>query len=206
MTTKSQDEAPFKVGDIAVVMAGLGGPNNVREKPATGGRRIGKIPEHAVLAILPKPEGWRGAYPHRDGTYEWWYVRGRTGTEPADGRFQVIEGWTVASKQGQSYLRRMEPSQGCLDTMGTALDTHLQIGQQAYVLPLDGLNVREAADPHAKRIGGLVQGTVVTLEGGPECDSKMVWWQVKPLNAPQPKGWASEGNILEWFLAPLTLM
>ena len=206
LKSKSRAEATLKAGDLAVVMAGMGGSNNVREKPATSGRRIGQIPEHTVLAILPKPENWRGAYPHRDGTYEWWYVRGRTETKLADGRFRVIEGWTATSKNGQSYLMLMEPGHGCLDTMGTALDTHLQNGQQAYVLPPEGLNVRKAGDPHAERIGGLVQGMVVTVHGSPVCDSKMVWWRVEPLDSPEPAGWASEGNNSEWFLAPLTLM
>jgi hypothetical protein len=89
--------------------------------------------------------------------------------------------------------------------MGTSLETHLEVNQQAYVLPPEGLNVRKEADPLADRIGGLGQGAIVTISGGPVCDTKMVWWQVKPLSAAGPAGWVSEGNILEWFLAPLTL-
>jgi hypothetical protein len=193
-------------GDLTVVIAGRGGPNNVRKKPKPTSRRIGKIPEHAVLAILPKPEGWSRGYPYDDGVYVWCYVRGRTKNKRSDGSFKVIEGWTVAGKDDQSFLRRMPRSQGCLDTMGTALDTHLQQGQEAYVLPKEGLNVRKAGDPHAAKVGALRTGTVVTVTGDPECDSKMVWWQVEPLNAPGSRGWASEGNILEWFLAPLTLL
>lgn len=89
--------------------------------------------------------------------------------------------------------------------MGTALDTHLQAGQQAYVLPSDGLNLRKEADPKATRVGGLPQGTVVTLTGRPQCSNKTVWWQVQRIGAAGPAGWASEGNLVEWFLAPLTL-
>jgi hypothetical protein len=196
----------LKPGDLAVVIAGRGGPNNIRRDPKIGARIKGKIPEHAVLAILPKPEGWTGTYPYNDGTYVWFYARGRTQAKHVDGRFKVVEGWTAASKNGASFLRRMIPSLGCRDTMGTALDTYLGHGQQAYVLPADGLNVRTQADLRGDKIGGFRAGTVVTVTGTPECDTKMVWWQVEPLKASGPSGWVSEGNTLEWFLAPLTLM
>ncbi|MCO6452685.1 MAG: SH3 domain-containing protein [Caldilineales bacterium] len=196
----------LQVGDLAVVIAGQGGPNNVRRSPKIGARIKGKIPEHAVLAILPKPAGWQGAYPHSAGGFLWWYVRGRTETKTADGRFKVIEGWSAASENSTAFLRRMPPSVGCLDTMGTTLDTNLQSGQQAYVLPKDGLNVRRNSAPNATRVGGLRTGSIVEITGGPECDSKMVWWQVKSLHPAAQSGWVSGGNILEWFLAPLTLM
>jgi hypothetical protein len=196
----------LRIGDLAVVIKGKGDPNNVRRDPRIGARIKGKIPEHAILAILAEPTGWAKAYPYDDGTYVWFYVRGRTKAKHADGRFKVVEGWTASSQNGRPFLSRMVPSLGCRDTMGTALDTHLGHGQQAYVLPADGLNVRKEADPLGDKIGGLLAGTVVTVMGDPKCDTKMVWWQVKPLNASGPSGWASEGNILEWFLAPLTLM
>jgi hypothetical protein len=194
-------------GDLAVVIPGKGGSSNIRTEPKIGHRNPrldpfvkGGVPEHAVLAILPKPSGWTKDYPYRHGGHVWFYVRGRS-VEPkgADGRFTVIEGWAAASENGDPFLKRMIPSQGCLDTMGTALDTHLSQGQQAYVLPAIGLNVRQQADPHSKVKGGLPAGTVVTVLGKPHCNSKMVWWQVKPGH------WVSEGNSLEWLLAPLTL-
>ena len=195
----------IQVGDLAIVIPGHGGPNNVRRNPRIGARIKGKVPEHAVLAILSKPAIWQGAYPHADGRFVWWYVRGRTETKTADGRFKVIEGWSAVSENGMNFLRRMPPSVGCLDTMGTSLDTHIQSGQQAYVLPKEGLNVRRNADPHAARVGGLPTGSVVEITGGPECDSKTVWWKVNSLHPAGLSGWVSEGNILEWFLAPLTM-
>lgn len=200
----------LKPGDLAVVNQG-GGLNNVRAKPDTGGAVRGQIPENAVLAILAKPTNWRRAYPHNDGVHVWWYVRGRTEDRLTGGRFRVIQGWTAANKNDQSFLTRIDTVQGCLDTMGTSLGTHLSIGQEAYVLPSKGLNVRKEADPQGDQVGGLAQGTVVEVLGGPECNTKMVWWQVKPVNSPGPSGWASEGSglissIEEWFLVPLTLM
>ena len=147
---------------------------------------------------------------HSDGVHVWWYVRGRTDKKLAPDRFEVIEGWTAANENADPFLMRMENVIACRDTMGTALDTHLETGQQAYVLPPDGLNIRKEADPHATRVGGLPQGTVVTVTGDPECDTKMVWWQAQRIGATSPAGWVSEGSglipsIQEWFLVPLTL-
>jgi hypothetical protein len=192
----------LNAGDLALVIPGKGA-NNVRTKP--NGTVKGQIPEHAVLAILPRPAGWTGAYPYGDGVHVWWYVRGRTEKKLASDQFEVIEGWTAASKKDDPFLLRMESVIACRDTMGTALDTYLQTGQQAYVLPPDGLNIRKEADPHATRVGGLLQGTIVTVAGKPECDTKMVWWQAQRIGAAGSAGWVSEGNIVEWFLAPLTL-
>lgn len=192
----------LSAGDLAIVIPDKGA-NNVRNKP--NGAAKGQIPEHAVLAILPRPAGWTGAYPHDDGVHVWWYVRGRTEKKLASDQFEVIEGWTAASERADPFLLRMDTVIACHDTMGTALDTHLQAGQQAYVLPSKGLIIRREADPHATLLGGLLQGTIVTVTGTPGCDTKMVWWQVQRMGTASPAGWVSEGNIVEWFLAPLTL-
>lgn len=192
----------LNAGDLAIVIPGSG-PNNVRQRPNIRSARKGQIPEHAVLAILPRPAGWTGAYPHSDGVHVWWYVRGRTDKKLAADRFEVIEGWTAANENSIAFLQRMDTAIACHDTMGTGLDTHLQAGQEAYALPSDGLNIRKEADPQATRVGGLAQGTIVRVMGGPKCDTKMVWWQAQRIGAAGPAGWVSEGNIVEWFLAPL---
>lgn len=205
----------LSAGDLAIVISG-NGPNNVRQKPdiksplVKAKKEESQIPEHAVLAILPRPAGWSGTYPLDDGVHVWWYVRSRTEKKLVADRFDVIEGWTAASENGHVFLLKMDTAVACRDTMGTGLDTHLQTGQEAYVLPPDGLNLRSDADPHATRIGGLAQGTVVTVTGSSRCDGKMVWWQVQRSGAARPAGWVSEGSgllasTLEWFLAPLTL-
>lgn len=197
----------LNAGDLALVIPGKGA-NNVRSKP--NGTVTGQIPEHAVLAILSRPADWTNAYPYNDGIHVWWYVRGKTDKKPAADRFEVIEGWTAANENNQAFLQRWESAVACLDTMGTALDTHLQAGQEAYVLPPDGLNIRSEADPHATRVGGLLQGKIVTVTGKPRCDTKMVWWQMQRIGVTSPVGWVSEGSgllssDLEWYLAPLTL-
>jgi hypothetical protein len=195
----------INIGDLAIVIPDAGGANNVRRDPRIGARIKGKIPEHAVLAILPKPVGWQGAYPYDDGVHRWLFVRGRTAEQRSDGRFKIVQGWTAASKNGVTYLGRMSESHACHDTMGTSLQTQLRTGQQAYVLPADGLNVRKQADPQGAYLGGLLSGAVVVVNGGPACDTKMVWWQVQPLRPPGPKGWASEGSGPDHYLVPLTL-
>lgn len=195
----------LNVGDLAIVIPDKD-PNNVRNKP--NGTVKGKIPEHAVLAILPRPAGWTGAYPHTDDIHVWWYVRSRTDKKLASDHFDVIEGWTAAIKNADPFLMRFEDAIACRDKMGAAVTTHLQTRQQAYVLPPEGLNIRKEANPDATLVGGLEQGTVVTVMGGPKCDTKdtkMVWWQAQRISAASPAGWVSEGNIVEWFLAPLTL-
>lgn len=192
----------LNAGDLAIVIAGTGA-NNVRSKP--NGAVKGQIPEHVVLAILPRPADWTGAYPHTDGIHVWWYARGRTDRRLAADRFKVIEGWVAANENSKVFLQQWENAVACRDTMGTALDTHLHAGQEAYVLPPDGLIIRSDADPHATRVGGLSQGTIVTVTGKPECNTKMVWWQAQRSGTASPAGWVSEGNIVEWFLAPLTL-
>jgi hypothetical protein len=197
----------LNVGDLAIVIPDKG-KNNVRQRPNIRSSRTGQIPEHAVLAILPRPAGWAGDYPYGDGTHVWWYVRGRTEKKLVADRFDVIEGWTAASKNADPFLMRFEDAIACRDKMGAALNTHLQTRQQAYVLPPDGLIIRKEADPDATRVGGLEQGTVVTVMGGPKCDTKdtkMVWWQAQRIGAAGPADWVSEGNSVEWFLAPLTL-
>lgn len=202
MTRDTLVSYDLNTGDLALVIPSKG-PNNVRDVPSGAVR--GQIPEHAVLAILSRPADWTGAYPHTDGVHFWWYVRGRTDKKLAPDRFEVIEGWIAANKSDDPFLMRMESVIACRDTMGTALDTHLQSRQQVYVLPPEGLNIRSEADPLATRLSGLPQGMIVTVTGSPECDTKMVWWQVQRMGAASPAGWVSEGNILEWLLAPLTL-
>ena len=194
----------LNTGDLAIVISG-NGPNNVRQGPNIRSARKGQIPQHALLAILPRPAGWTGAYPHSDGVRVWWYVRGRTEKMPAPDRFEVIEGWTAAGAKGNPFLGPWKPAVTCVDAAGMTPVTHLLAGQEAYVLPPDGLNIREQADPHAARVGGLAPGTIVTLVGGPTCNSNTVWWQVQRSGAAGPAGWVSEGDSAEWFLAPLTL-
>ena len=201
----------LKAGDLALVIPG-NGANLVRFGPSTNDNmKEGTLPEHAVLAILPQPADWKKPYPHNDGHHMWYWVRGRTDEQGPDGRFKIVEGWTAANENRTPYLERMSTNHACRDTMGTSFDTHQSSGQQAYVLPADRLNVRKESDPHGKRIGVLRAGTVVTVTGNPECDTKMVWWRVKPLNAHGPKGWVSEGGYdedlayQEWYLVPLTL-
>lgn len=75
----------LNAGDLAIVTSGKGA-NNVRNKP--NGTVKGQIPEHAVLAILPRPADWSGAYPHDDGVHVWWYVRGTTDKKLASDRFE----------------------------------------------------------------------------------------------------------------------
>ncbi len=204
----------LEVSDLALVIPG-NGANLVRSEPEIPEIRnqnvIGSIPEHAVLAILPEPADWKKPYPHNDGRHRWFWVRGRSDKKERDGRFKIVTGWTAANKSGTVYLKRMSANHACLDAMGTAFDTHQNSGQQAYVLPADTLNVRKESDLHSQRIGRLRAGTVITVTGRPECDTKMVWWRVEPLSAPGPKGWVGEGgynevqDYFEWYLVPLTL-
>lgn len=193
-------------GDLAVVIPDEGGPNNVRMSPRIGARIKGKVPEHAVLALLPKPANWHQAYPYDDGQFLWFYVRGRTAAKHGDARFKLVEGWTAAAKQERAFLRRMEMGHACHNTMGTALETHLQQGQQAYVLPSDGLNVRRDSDPSSEELFRLRPGAVVTLLSAPACRGHMVWWRVESGAAGHGRGWAGEGDQLEQYLIPLTLM
>jgi hypothetical protein len=143
----------LEVGVLAVVLERDGRANRVRKKPNTDASIKGKISEHAVLAILRKPKGWKKGYPYDDGVHVWRYVRGRTKRQRSSGRFKVVQGWTAASENGEAFLGGLGTVTGCRETLGTELDTHLEQGQQAYVLPADRLNVREEADPHSDRIG-----------------------------------------------------
>lgn len=194
----------FQVGSLAIVIPGKGG-NNVRVAPNGTPVAGSPVPEYAVLALLPRPANWSGAYPYALNSHVWWYVRSRTDEQIAPHQFKVIGGWTAANEGVNDFLRLMEGTVAGVDTMGTALTTHLQAGQEAYVLPSDGLNVRAAPDPHSARVDGLVVGSVVTVTGSPVCSNKMVWWQVQPVGGVKPIGWCSEGNAQEWFLIPLTL-
>ncbi len=194
----------FQVGSLAIVIPGKGG-NNVRATPNGALVDGSPIPEHAVLALLPRPANWNGAYPYALNTHVWWYGRSRTEEQVAPHRFRVIEGWTAANEGANDFIRLMQPAVACYDTMGTALLTNLGAGQQAYVLPSDGLNVRAQPDQHSARVDGLLSGSVITVTGNPVCNHKMVWWQVQPIGAAKPIGWCSEGDAQEWFLIPLTL-
>lgn len=194
----------FQVGSLAVVIPGKGG-NNMRAAPNGALVDGSPIPEHAVLALLPRPANWNGAYPYALNTHVWWYGRSRTEEQVAPHRFRVIEGWTAANEGANDFISLMQPAVACYDTMGTALLTNLGAGQQAYVLPSDGLNVRATPDSHSARVDGLLSGSVVTVTGNPVCKHNMVWWQVQPIGAADPLGWCSEGNAQERFLIPLTL-
>ena len=123
----------LKVGDLAYVIDILGiRPNLVRTEPEIDENNrkhnvIGKIPENAVLAILPGPVRWPLDYPYDDGVHIWYRVRGRTDEKGPDGRFKIVEGWTAASEQGKSLLRRIDTSNACPENDATFV-THLQDG------------------------------------------------------------------------------
>jgi len=196
----------FHPGDLAIVVPGVGGANNVRSAPVAlpkCGNCIGSFPEHAVITILPPPADWAEAYPKDDGVFVWYCARGRTAARRPSGRYEVIEGWTAASKHGLDYLTPAGTGVACWDTMGTQFNTALAVGQQVYVLPANGLKIRR--DAGGAPIGGLAEGTIVVITAGPECGNKMIWWQVRLANGARPIGWVSEGEGVEQLLAPLTL-
>lgn len=193
----------FRPGDLVIVVPDVGGANNVRSAPVAlpkCGNCIGSFPEYAVITILPPPVGWTGAYPKDDGVFVWYYARGRTEAKWPDGRFKVIQGWTAARKGGLNYLTPMSGGVACWDTMGTQFETTMEVGQQVYGLPSDGLIVRR--DAGGDKIGNLTEGAIVTISAGPVCKNKMVWWEVR--RAGRPVGWVSERAGVEQLLAPLT--
>lgn len=194
----------FQVGSLAIVIPGKGN-NNVRVAPNGALVEDSPIPEQAVLALLPRPTNWNNAYPYALNEHVWWYIRGRTQEQVAPHCFRVIEGWIAANKGGDNFLALMDGIVVGMDTQGNALTTYLAAGQQAYVLPSDGLNARAAPDPHSARVGGLATGSIITATGKSVCSHNMVWWQVQPAGASKPLGWCSEGDAQEWFLIPLTL-
>lgn len=195
----------FRPGDLVIVVPGIGGANNVRSSPVALPRCsncIGSFPEHAVITILPPPAGWTAAYPKDDGVFVWYYTRGRTEAKLPDGRLKVIQGWTAARKGGLNYLAPMSGGIACWDTMGTQFETTMEVGQQVYVLPSDGLIVRR--DAGGDKIGSLTEGAIVTISAGPVCKGKMVWWEVRRASGGRPIGWVSERAGVEQLLAPLT--
>lgn len=194
----------FQIGSLAQVIPGKGG-NNVRVAPNGALVAGSPIPEYAVLALLPRPANWNGTYPYAKDLHVWWYMRSRTAKQVNAHHFEIIEGWTAANEGANDFLILMQPTIACHDAMGTALLTNLGAGQQAYVLPSEGLIIRAQPDPHSARVDGLAAGTVVTVVGSPVCSHKMVWWQVQPAGAPMPIGWYSEGSFPEWYLVPLSL-
>jgi uncharacterized protein YgiM (DUF1202 family) len=167
-------------GDLAVVIKGSGGANNVRVKPDTGSTVKGQIQENAVLEILPKPAHWTQGYPHKEGTRVWWYGRGYD-----EDKKKVVDGW-IAEKEGTTlYLEQLGAIESCNSATAEVpgmrwRPSNLKTGMQAYVVSKAVLNVRAGPGCDTADEGDLAPGTVITVLEGPRCSTDgRVWCRIK---------------------------
>ncbi|MCB9436693.1 MAG: hypothetical protein H6673_06825 [Anaerolineales bacterium] len=81
--------------------------------------------------------------------------------------------------------------------------TRLAVGDGARVAFTDGtdLNIRTAAG--GDYLMQIPEGTLVTIQGGPECVNNYVWWNLSLGNG--TGGWAAEGDASGYFLEPIDL-
>lgn len=74
----------------------------------------------------------------------------------------------------------------------------VQIGAPARVIARTGLNVREAPDPDAKRLGNFPPNAVVIVTDGPIEAKGYIWWQTD--NQYGLAGWVAGGDGEELWL------
>jgi hypothetical protein len=108
----------------------------------------------------------RGAA-REEGGFRWWPVA-------------IEAGWMVEGPADPAKERWLVPVNS----------EQLVPGQQARVAypEKDGLNLRRTAGPEGEKLATLLQGSQVTVIGGPTQVNGTTWWQVKVA-----EGWLSEG-------------
>lgn len=100
------------------------------------------------------------------------------------------------------YLNRennVSHSDGSIPSCSGYLTPQLSIGEQAYIIDLNGesnalnsLPKRPSANPESQQLGAIPAGGVFTVLDGPVCgDGNIVWWYV---NYNGTLGWTGEGQ------------
>lgn len=91
-----------------------------------------------------------------------------------------------------------QPETTCPGTQASRLVT----GEQARVITLDGINLRELPDIDSRRINTALRGDLLTILEGPFCSNGLAWWRVE---YESERAWTAEGLSDVYFLAPYIL-
>lgn len=97
--------------------------------------------------------------------------------------------WPVAIEPGWMAERSRDPAQ---DPWLVPIDAdRIAAGRQVRVVypGKDGLNLRRTAGADGEKLATLLQGSLVTVVGGPQLVNGVAWWQVQVAD-----GWLSEGT------------
>ncbi len=130
-------------------------------------------------------------------TWRWWQVT-----------FHGQTGWISEGNRNLYYLAPIpsnDPSQNSPDNSnsqqacGSAPSQRLRKGMIARVVTPDGVNLRAQPSRAAAIIGKFPQNTTLQLTGDPVCREGWRWWQV---SVQGENGWMSEGDRLEYYIAP----
>ena len=77
-------------------------------------------------------------------------------------------------------------------------------GEKAFVAfdPPLANRVRERPNLDAAILGNIEPGEEIEILGGPACNTRWVWWEVRSLST-NLQGWTAEGDGEDYWLVPL---
>ena len=96
------------------------------------------------------------------------------------------------------------PAEGPWEACTNTYLSRLRVGDKAYVAfdPPLANRVRERPNLDAAILGNIEPGEEIEILGGPACNTRWVWWEVRSLST-NLQGWTAEGDGEDYWLVPL---
>ena len=96
------------------------------------------------------------------------------------------------------------PAEGPWEACTNTYLSRLHVGDLAFVAldPPLANRVRERPNTTSSILGNIEPGEEIEILGGPACNTRWVWWEVRSLTT-DLQGWTAEGDGEDYWLVPL---
>ncbi len=95
------------------------------------------------------------------------------------------------------------PAEGPWEACTNTYLSRLRVGDKAFVAfdPPLANRVRERPNLDATILGNIEPGEEIEILGGPACNTRWVWWEIRSLST-NLQGWTAEGDGEDYWLVP----
>jgi hypothetical protein len=95
------------------------------------------------------------------------------------------------------------PAEGPWEACSNTYLSRLRVGDLAFVAldPPLANRVRERPNTTSAILGNIEPGEEIEILGGPACNTRWVWWEVRSLEK-DLQGWTAEGDGVDYWLVP----
>ncbi|MFN8440631.1 MAG: LysM peptidoglycan-binding domain-containing protein [Caldilineaceae bacterium] len=175
----------FQLGPLAYVLHEPPHPNRVRSKPGTSAPVVGWLHPGVVMEVTQEPVVVDNVV--------WYYIQSN---------YADVQGWTMASQNGEAYIAEVQFEAQCFGT----LPSRLQPGDRAGVthFPDQPNHVRslpQLSQPAFAQV--LNPGDEMLIMQRQGCDGQITWCRVAAMNGLD--GWTGECDGSQYWLEPLVI-